>query len=90
MVYSSYPQRLKPEPVVTPDGAAEAVPYPFSVPSKQLGKCARTATQKKLTATYWKITVIIGTLRVAKSNAGSHDAAPRLLFLLGDLKTARP
>ena len=33
MVYSAHPQRLKPEPVVTPGGTAEAVPYPFSVPS---------------------------------------------------------
>jgi hypothetical protein len=40
MVYSAYPQRLKPEPVAAPGGTAEAVPYPFSVPS--------TATQGML------------------------------------------
>ncbi len=27
MVYSVYPQRLKPGPVVTPDGTAEAMPF---------------------------------------------------------------
>ena len=29
MGYSAHPQRLKPEPVATPDGTAEAVPYQF-------------------------------------------------------------
>ncbi len=38
MVYSAYPQRLKPEPVVTPDGTAEEA-------AEKVGKAAKNSPQ---------------------------------------------